>query len=135
MLCRIVGAPVQDGAGRMGCEMGPSALRTAGLVSALRDLGHEVEDLGAVQPLAARRVVHGNLALKALPVLIIGGFTSMGMPGLSGFVAELPIFLGIWQAKALSVAGLPLWFANLAQQPSASSATRWSNRTKRSASS
>ena len=27
-----LGAPVQDGAGRMGCEMGPSALRTAGLV-------------------------------------------------------------------------------------------------------
>ncbi|TIO37381.1 MAG: arginase, partial [Mesorhizobium sp.] len=23
MRCRIVGAPVQDGAGRMGCEMGP----------------------------------------------------------------------------------------------------------------
>src|SRR3954451_3100968 len=29
--CKILGAPVQDGAGRMGCEMGPSALRTAGL--------------------------------------------------------------------------------------------------------
>jgi NADH-quinone oxidoreductase subunit M len=48
---------------------------------------------------------------------ILGGFTSMGMPGLSGFVAELPIFLGIWQAKALDVAGLPVWLANLAQQP------------------
>jgi NADH-quinone oxidoreductase subunit M len=48
---------------------------------------------------------------------IIGGFTSMGMPGLSGFVAELPIFLGVWQAKALDVAGLPGWLANLAQQP------------------
>ena len=41
----------------------------------------------------------------------------MGMPGFSGFVAELPIFLGIWQAKALDVAGLPAWFAGLAQQP------------------
>lgn len=47
---------------------------------------------------------------------IVGGFTSMGMPGLSGFVAELPIFLGIWQAKALDVVGLPVWFGNLAQQ-------------------
>ncbi|NDJ78680.1 MAG: NADH-quinone oxidoreductase subunit M [Chloroflexi bacterium] len=27
---------------------------------------------------------------------IIGGFVSMGMPGLSGFVAEFPIFIGLW---------------------------------------
>jgi NADH-quinone oxidoreductase subunit M len=29
---------------------------------------------------------------------IIGGLVSMGMPGLSGFVAEFPIFVGMWQA-------------------------------------
>jgi NADH-quinone oxidoreductase subunit M len=29
---------------------------------------------------------------------IIGGLVSMGMPGLSGFVAEFPIFTGLWQA-------------------------------------
>jgi NADH-quinone oxidoreductase subunit M len=29
---------------------------------------------------------------------IVGGLTSMGMPGLSGFVAELPILIGVWQA-------------------------------------
>ncbi|TGT92574.1 arginase, partial [bacterium M00.F.Ca.ET.163.01.1.1] len=40
MRCRIGGAPVQDGAGRMGCEMGPSALRTAGLAEMLSGLGH-----------------------------------------------------------------------------------------------
>ena len=28
---------------------------------------------------------------------IIGGFVSMGMPGLSGFVAEFPIFVGLWK--------------------------------------
>ncbi|PKO12325.1 MAG: NADH-quinone oxidoreductase subunit M [Chloroflexi bacterium HGW-Chloroflexi-10] len=28
---------------------------------------------------------------------IIGGLVSMGMPGLSGFVAEIPIYLGVWQ--------------------------------------
>lgn len=27
---------------------------------------------------------------------IVGGFVSMGMPGLSGFVAEFPIFVGLW---------------------------------------
>jgi NADH-quinone oxidoreductase subunit M len=30
---------------------------------------------------------------------IIGGLVSMGMPGLSGFVAEFPIFMGVWQVK------------------------------------
>jgi NADH-quinone oxidoreductase subunit M len=29
---------------------------------------------------------------------IIGGLVSMGMPGFSGFAAEFPIFMGVWQA-------------------------------------
>src|SRR5271157_3778066 len=32
---------------------------------------------------------------------IIGGLVSMGMPGFSGFVAEFPIFLGVWQSQWL----------------------------------
>jgi NADH-quinone oxidoreductase subunit M len=28
---------------------------------------------------------------------IVGGLVSMGMPGFSGFVAEFPIFMGLWQ--------------------------------------
>src|SRR3990170_2645840 len=41
---------------------------------------------------------------------IIGGFTSMGMPGLSGFAAELPIFLGVWNARAADVVReYPAW--------------------------
>ena len=30
---------------------------------------------------------------------IIGGWVSMGMPGFSGFVAEFPIFMGVWQVQ------------------------------------
>jgi NADH-quinone oxidoreductase subunit M len=30
---------------------------------------------------------------------VVGGLTSMGMPGLSGFVAEFPIFQGLWAAS------------------------------------
>jgi NADH-quinone oxidoreductase subunit M len=30
---------------------------------------------------------------------IIGGLVSMGMPGLSGFVAEFPIFMGVWKVS------------------------------------
>lgn len=32
---------------------------------------------------------------------IIGGLVSMGMPGLSGFVAEFPIFMGVWKVMPL----------------------------------
>lgn len=33
---------------------------------------------------------------------IIGSLVSMGMPGFSGFVAEFPIFMGVWQKSALA---------------------------------
>ena len=33
--CVILGAPVGTGAGQLGCQMGPEAYRTAGLLSAL----------------------------------------------------------------------------------------------------
>ncbi len=38
-----------------------------------------------------------KMPLVAL-AFIVGGLVSMGMPGLSGFVAEFPIFTGVWQA-------------------------------------
>ncbi len=45
--------------------------------------------------------------MKVLPwagvAFIIGGLVSMGMPGLSGFVAEFPIFLGVWQSNGLQL--------------------------------
>lgn len=31
---------------------------------------------------------------------IVGGLVSMGMPGFSGFVAEFPIFVGLWEAAS-----------------------------------
>lgn len=65
--CKLIGAPVQDGAGRMGCEMGPSALRTAGLVSAIASLGHQVTDLGTLRPAAPLPVSFPNPVLKNLP--------------------------------------------------------------------
>ncbi len=42
----IIGAPLEDGAGVAGTVMGPAALRTAGLIRTLRDLGNEVDDRG-----------------------------------------------------------------------------------------
>jgi NADH-quinone oxidoreductase subunit M len=39
---------------------------------------------------------------------IIGGLVSMGMPGLSGFIAEYPIFAGVWRGPALDASALRL---------------------------
>ncbi|ESY78134.1 arginase [Mesorhizobium sp. LNHC221B00] len=93
MDCKILGAPVQDGAGRMGCEMGPSALRTAGLAGALRELGHQVADLGTILPATVRPLAHGNLALKALPE--ISAWTAGIAEAAYDVSADaMPIFLG-----------------------------------------
>ena len=38
---------------------------------------------------------------RAMPIVaiafIVGGLVSMGMPGFSGFIAEFPIFMGVWE--------------------------------------
>jgi len=40
---------------------------------------------------------------KVMPLVaiafIVGGLVSMGMPGFSGFIAEFPIFMGLWNAQ------------------------------------
>lgn len=46
----LVGVPIEAGAGRRGCVMGPDAYRTAGLAENLRALGHVVRDLGNLTP-------------------------------------------------------------------------------------
>ncbi len=42
---------------------------------------------------------------KVMPLVavafIIGGLVSMGMPGFSGFIAEFPIFMGLWQRQPI----------------------------------
>jgi arginase len=65
--CIVLGAPVQEGAGRLGCDMGPSAFRTAGLLTELRNLGYSVEDRGNITPGPLRELRHPNSAIKALP--------------------------------------------------------------------
>ena len=43
---RMIGVPLDLGASRRGVDMGPSTLRIAQLGKRLRELGHEVEDIG-----------------------------------------------------------------------------------------
>ena len=45
---RIIGVPMDLGQSRRGVDMGPSALRVAGLQARLKQLGHVVEDIGNI---------------------------------------------------------------------------------------
>ena len=45
---RIIGVPMALGASRRGVDMGPSALRVAGLQARIKHLGHHVEDVGNI---------------------------------------------------------------------------------------
>jgi arginase len=45
---RIIGVPMDLGQSRRGVDMGPSALRVAGLQARLKHLGHQVEDIGNI---------------------------------------------------------------------------------------
>jgi arginase len=45
---RVIGVPLDLGASRRGVDMGPSAMRVAGLEARLEALGHEVEDGGDI---------------------------------------------------------------------------------------
>jgi len=48
MKIRILGVPLDLGQERRGVDMGPSAVRAAGLNAAIKNLGHQVEDAGNV---------------------------------------------------------------------------------------
>lgn len=66
----IIGVPVDLGAGRRGVDMGPSAIRVAGLEARLEHLGHQVEDFGDLDVMIpeTQQVGEGKLRYKE-PIL------------------------------------------------------------------
>lgn len=93
--------------------LGISTLNQTGLVGAgVQMFSHGVMTAlffavtGMIYDRAHTRMIPelGGIA-KVMPFatigFIIGGLVSMGMPGFSGFVAEFPIFMGVWQEQWL----------------------------------
>jgi arginase len=66
----IIGAPLDLGAGRRGVDMGPSAIRYAGLEARLRELGYEVEDRGNVFAAVAEAADEGDEHARFLPQIL-----------------------------------------------------------------
>jgi len=63
---RLIGVPLDLGAGRRGVDMGPSALRIAGVADALRGLGHEVLDAGNLVVPQREELAVGDPSLRYL---------------------------------------------------------------------
>lgn len=63
---RVIGVPSDLGQGRRGVDMGPSAIRYAGLAEKLRALHHEVEDLGNIEVPQPESRDQGDRKLKYL---------------------------------------------------------------------
>jgi arginase len=63
---RIIGVPMDLGASRRGVDMGPSALRVAGLQSRLKQLGRQVEDEGNVMVPQAEEQPYGERKARYL---------------------------------------------------------------------
>ena len=103
---RIIGVPMDLGQSRRGVDMGPSALRVAGLQARLKALGHTVDDIGNVpvrqpeeQPYGEKRAKYLNeiaetcrglaemtertLAEDYFP-LVLGGDHSLAVGSFSG---------------------------------------------------
>ena len=63
---RILGVPMDLGASRRGVDMGTSALRVAGLQHRLKQLGHQVEDIGNIPVKQAEEQHYGDKRAKYL---------------------------------------------------------------------
>jgi arginase len=63
---RIIGVPMDLGASRRGVDMGPSAMRVAGLQARIKQLGHSVEDSGNIPVKQAEEQHYGDKRAKYL---------------------------------------------------------------------
>ena len=65
----IIGAALDLGQGRRGVDMGPSAMRAAGLEERLKSLGYEVRDLGNVESPEPEATALGDERARFLPAI------------------------------------------------------------------
>ena len=63
---RVIGVPLDFGQTRRGVDMGPSAVRVAGLEARLEAIGHHVEDAGNVAVAIAEQKKEGASNAKYL---------------------------------------------------------------------
>ncbi len=82
------------GAGRRGVDMGPSALRLAGLNEKVASLGYKVEDLGNIHVVQAESVQHGASTARYLNEIAATCRTLAGIVEGALAKGDFPIVLG-----------------------------------------
>jgi len=108
---RIIGVPMDLGQSRRGVDMGPSALRVAGLQARLKQLGHQVEDIGNIPVKQPEEQHYGERRAKYLNEI---AETCRGLAEMIQRTLEegyLPIVLGGDHSIAVgSMAGVASYF-------------------------
>ena len=101
----ILGAALDLGQGRRGVDMGPSAIRYAGLVGRLAELGLGVHDLGTVAEDPIEALDAGDDRAKYLTQILAVCDAIAGHVESSSRAGELPLVLGGDHSLALGVFG------------------------------
>jgi arginase len=103
----VIGAPLDLGAGRRGVDMGPSAIRYAGLDARLTQIGHVCVDLGNVETAVAEATSPGDERARFLPEIREACGRIAGLVSRSAEDGALPLVLGGDHSVALgTLAGL-----------------------------
>jgi arginase len=90
----ILGAPMDLGASRRGVDMGPSALRYAGLEARISQLGYEVVDRGNVPTELAEIATVQDERVRYLPEILRSCAQLAGQVAQLGKSGYLPLVLG-----------------------------------------
>ncbi len=111
----IIGVPMDLGQTRRGVEMGPSAIRYAGVVQRLSNLGYDVEDLGNVviaEP--NQNQVEREDRLKNLTQVAVGNLRLAAMIDTEVENGRFPLIIGGDHSIAIgSLAGISKHYKNL----------------------
>ena len=104
---KIIGVPMDLGAGRRGVDMGPSAIRIAGLNQAITWLGFDVVDSGNVHVHPPEAVTQTNMRARYLPEIAAASEELAVMVEAAIEEGAMPVILGGDHSIAIgSVAGL-----------------------------
>ncbi len=103
----VIGAALDLGSGRRGVDMGPSAIRYAGLDARLKQIGYESIDLGNVETAVAEATEAGDARARFLPQIHATCARVAGLVEQSVRDGFLPLVLGGDHSVALgTLAGM-----------------------------
>ena len=91
---KIIGVPMDLGAGRRGVDMGPSAIRIAGLNQAIALLGYEVTDAGNVHVNPPEALTQTTTRARFLPEIAAAAEELASMVEAALGEDSLPVILG-----------------------------------------